>query len=63
MNSFAAPSLVTEVNSKPDYTTWARAVENVPDFNFPNLHGSGHFGIGGVLGTMGDAYNSPGGMY
>jgi hypothetical protein len=32
-----------------------------PNFVTTNLHGGGHFGIGGSLGDMGDAYNSPGG--
>jgi tyrosinase len=27
----------------------------------PNLHGSGHFGVGGVLGQAGDPASSPGG--
>jgi tyrosinase len=62
MNTFAQQSLVDGVLSQPDYTTFAKAIENVPDFNYPNIHGSGHFGVGGVLGTIGDAYNSPGGM-
>jgi tyrosinase len=25
----------------------------------PNIHGSGHFGVGGVLGQAGNAANSP----
>jgi len=60
MNSFAQQSLVDHVLAQPDYTTCVRAIENIPSFSEPNIHGSGHFGIGGVLGTMGDAYNSPG---
>lgn len=61
MNEFAQQSLVDEVVASKDYTAFAKAVENVPDFDFPNIHGSGHFGVGGALGTIGDAYNSPGG--
>lgn len=63
MNSFAQQSLVDGVLAAADYTAFARAVENVPSFDQPNIHGSGHFGVGGALGTMGDAYNSPGGMF
>lgn len=63
MNVWAQQSLVDKVLSTSDYTEFARAIENVPSFDQPNIHGSGHFGIGGALGTMGDAYNSPGGMY
>ncbi|KAK6530325.1 hypothetical protein TWF694_003682 [Orbilia ellipsospora] len=44
----------------PNYGWFARRIENIPDFTVPNIHGSGHFGVGGALGTMGDAYNSPG---
>lgn len=61
MNSFAQQSLVDVVLATPDYTAFARAIENVPSFDQPNIHGSGHFGVGGALGTIGDAYNSPGG--
>lgn len=61
MNYFAQKALVGHVMSQPDYTSFAFAIENVPSFDQPNIHGSGHFGVGGVLGTIGDAYNSPGG--
>ncbi|KAF3935704.1 Tyrosinase [Dactylella cylindrospora] len=44
----------------PDYGHFTRRLENLPDFTIPNIHGSGHFGVGGALGTIGDAYNSPG---
>ncbi|OCL13772.1 Di-copper centre-containing protein [Glonium stellatum] len=60
MNSFAQQSLVDHVQSQPDYTSFARAIENIPSFSEPNIHGSGHFGVGGVLGTIGNAANSPG---
>lgn len=60
MNSFAAQSLVDHVQSQPDYTSFARAIENIPSFNEPNIHGSGHFGAGGVLGTLGNQSESPG---
>jgi tyrosinase len=61
MNSFADPALVANVIAQTDYTSFARAIENVPTFDQPNIHGSGHFGVGGVLGTIGNAANSPGG--
>ena len=49
MNYFAQQSLVDHVLSQPDYTSFAFAIENVPSFDSPNIHGSGHFGVGGVL--------------
>ncbi|KAF2646810.1 Di-copper centre-containing protein [Massarina eburnea CBS 473.64] len=60
INSFADPKLVANVLAQKDYTSFARAIENVPSFDQPNIHGSGHFGIGGVLGTIGSAAESPG---
>ncbi|KAL2863121.1 tyrosinase family protein [Aspergillus lucknowensis] len=60
MNTFAQQSLVDHVQSQPDYTSFARALENIPAFTEPNIHGSGHFGAGGVLGTLGNQYESPG---
>lgn len=60
MNSFADSKLVAKVLAQPDYTSFARAIENVPSFDQPNIHGSGHFGVGGVLGHIGNAANSPG---
>jgi len=61
MNSFANPALVKEVLSQPDYTSFARVIEKVPTFDQANIHGSGHFGVGGILGTIGNAENSPAG--
>lgn len=61
MNTFAHPSVVEHVTSQPDYTTFVRALENKPSFDEPNIHGSGHFGVGGVLGTIGNVNHSPGG--
>ncbi|EKG18111.1 Tyrosinase [Macrophomina phaseolina MS6] len=60
LNTFAAASLVEHVVSQPDYAAFARALEGIPSFSAPNIHGSGHFGVGGALGTIGDAANSPG---
>lgn len=62
MNYFARQSLVNHVESQDDYTSFARALENIPSFTQPNIHGSGHFGVGGVLGTLGNSALSPGGM-
>ena len=62
MNTFADPALVEDVLAQEDYTSFARAIEKVRSFDQPNIHGSGHFGVGGVLGTVGNAANSPGGM-
>ncbi|KAK0124192.1 hypothetical protein ONS95_009173 [Cadophora gregata] len=60
MNTFAAQENVDVVMAQPDYTAFAKQIENEPIFSIPNIHGSGHFGVGGVLGTIGNAYNSPG---
>lgn len=47
--------------SKTTYGAFARRTEGEPSFDVKNVHGGGHFGVGGVLGAIGDAYNSPGG--
>ncbi|KAH8429314.1 tyrosinase family protein [Aspergillus melleus] len=60
MNSFSRQSLVDIVTSQPDYTSFARAIENIPSFEEPNIHGGAHFGVGGILGTLGDPAESPG---
>lgn len=62
MNTFADPALVKYLLAQKDYTGFARDVERLRLFDPPNVHASGHFGIGGVLGTMGNAANSPGGL-
>jgi tyrosinase len=62
LNTFADRKNVEEVLAQPDYTSFARTLEKVPTFDESNIHGSGHFGVGGVLGTIGNAANSPGGM-
>lgn len=61
LNTFAQQSLVDKVLATPDYTAFAKAMENIPSFDEPNIHGSGHFGVGGILGTLGNAADSPGG--
>ena len=61
INRFADRNLVEEVLAQPDYTSLARTVEKKQSFDPPNIHASGHFGVGGILGTMGNAAESPGG--
>lgn len=60
MNWFSEPGVVAKVLAQPDYTSFAFELEGIPSFTQPSIHGGGHFGVGGALGTMGDAYNSPG---
>ncbi|KAF2746070.1 monooxygenase [Sporormia fimetaria CBS 119925] len=60
VNTWETPELVAHVLSQPDYTSFARALEGQKSFKTPNIHGGGHFGVGGVTGIMGDAKNSPG---
>ncbi|KAF1922815.1 uncharacterized protein M421DRAFT_10170 [Didymella exigua CBS 183.55] len=60
MNTWADPALVGNVLAQEDYTSFARAIENVPSSDQLNIHGSGHFGVGWALGTMGNAANSRG---
>jgi tyrosinase len=60
INVWADQKLVNNVLAQKDYTGFARAVEGEASFAVPNIHGSGHFGVGGALGQAGDANNSPG---
>lgn len=60
MNWCADPANVAHVLEQPDYTSFAFALEGIPAFTQPNVHASGHFGVGGALGTLGNQYNSPG---
>ncbi|RPA75967.1 Di-copper centre-containing protein [Ascobolus immersus RN42] len=53
-------SVVTELNAKTNFKDFAYRMEGLPSFDYPNVHGGGHFGVGGVLGTFGDSNNSPG---
>jgi tyrosinase len=52
---------IDHVESQSDYTLFALVLENIPNFSQPNIHGSGHFGVGGILGTLGNSAHSPGG--
>ncbi|KAI5842479.1 hypothetical protein DFP73DRAFT_515115 [Morchella snyderi] len=54
------PEVIEEMMSKTTYGAFARRTEGEPSFDVKNVHGGGHFGVGGVLGAIGDAYNSPG---
>lgn len=56
-------SVVDGIMKAPDFGRFTKAVESVPSFDVPTIHGGGHFGVGGVLGSLGNAYNSPAGMY
>ncbi|CEL11436.1 hypothetical protein ASPCAL14538 [Aspergillus calidoustus] len=53
MNTFAQQSLVDHVQSQLDYTSFARALENIPAFTEPNIHGSGHLVSLVFLGQLG----------
>lgn len=52
-------SVVDETMSQPDFGSFTRRVESVPSFTVPTIHGGGHFSVGGVLGSISNAYNSP----
>ncbi|EPS41920.1 hypothetical protein H072_4142 [Dactylellina haptotyla CBS 200.50] len=43
-----------------NFYAFDRVVEGGPSFEASGIHGGGHYGIGGTLGTMGDLYVSPG---
>ncbi|KAI4656607.1 hypothetical protein J4E81_009709 [Alternaria sp. BMP 2799] len=59
MNTWADPKLVTKQLEAPDYTTFDRLMQGDTTSGAPNIHGSGHFGVGGALGQAGNAANSP----
>lgn len=61
LNKMGDKALVAELLEQPDYVSITRTFEKIPKMDPPNIHAAGHFGVGGVLGTMGDAWNSPGG--
>lgn len=58
-----AQSVVDYVMAAKDFGHFTRRIENVPSYDVPTIHGGGHFAVGGVLGTIANAYNSPGGTY
>ncbi|EDU41090.1 monoxygenase [Pyrenophora tritici-repentis Pt-1C-BFP] len=59
LNTWTDPKLVENLLSQPTYETFDHALEGTPTFYKPNLHGSGHFDVGGILGQAGNASNSP----
>lgn len=53
---------VSEVANQTTYGMMARRMEAEQNFDRTNIHGGGHFAVGGFIGTFGkDPYNSPGG--
>lgn len=42
------PSVVNELLAKPNYGAFARRMEAEPSFDVTNIHGGGHFGVGGL---------------
>ncbi|KAH4983491.1 hypothetical protein HBI68_195550 [Parastagonospora nodorum] len=60
INRLAAPKLVEEALAQPDYFSFAKTVENWPKPRLSSIHSSGHYGVGGIQGTMADAEESPG---
>ncbi|KAH8731557.1 hypothetical protein GQ44DRAFT_746267 [Phaeosphaeriaceae sp. PMI808] len=62
LNGYADPKVVEKVLVQENYTSFARQIENKRSLTLedPNIHASGHFGVGGIQGTMGNASNSPG---
>lgn len=55
--------VIDELMEKTTFAEFARRMEALPGWSMTNIHGGGHFGVGGVLGNMGDMYNSPGGTF
>ncbi|KAL6703677.1 hypothetical protein ACN47E_009451 [Coniothyrium glycines] len=60
INKHADPKVVEEVLAQPDYPTYASVSEGVPINSELSVHTNGHFGVGGVLGTIAGTANSPG---
>lgn len=59
-NYFTLPERIELILAQPDYTSFDRAIEGLPDPRYPNIHTGGHFAVGGLLGQAGSIYNSPG---
>ncbi|EPS38932.1 hypothetical protein H072_7312 [Dactylellina haptotyla CBS 200.50] len=60
MMKWATSDLYAWVMDVKKYEDFAYRLERQPDFTIPNVHGAGHFGVGGAAGTFGDVYASPG---
>ncbi|RPA76940.1 Di-copper centre-containing protein [Ascobolus immersus RN42] len=50
---------INEVIQHKKYEDFAWRLEGLPGWSMKNFHGGGHFGVGGLLGSMGDSNNSP----
>jgi len=60
-NFFADPAQLERTLAEPTFNDFAHTLEGSRSFAVANIHGSGHFGVGGILGQAGNAANSPGG--
>ena len=60
-NFFADPAQLERTLAEPTFNDFAHTLEGAASFAVANIHGSGHFGVGGILGQAGNAANSPGG--
>ena len=54
-------TVLDKVIAQPNYDLMDRTMEGAIGFSPPNVHGGGHFSIGGTLGIMGDFAVSVGG--
>ncbi|KAJ6259583.1 Tyrosinase [Drechslerella dactyloides] len=50
--NWATSDLVNWVTNVTNYEDFAFRLENLPVFTSPNLHGAGHFGVGGALDPL-----------
>jgi tyrosinase len=62
-NFFADPAQLQRTLAEPTFNDFAHTLEGSRSFGVANIHGSGHFGVGGILGQAGNAANSPGGRF
>lgn len=63
MNYFAQQSLVGHVLAQSDYTSFARAIENIPSFSQPKSMEVRISGLGVYLGHWGTRLSAPGVRY
>ncbi|KAF3047266.1 hypothetical protein E8E11_003733 [Didymella keratinophila] len=59
LNTWADPKLEKAQLEAPDFVTFDRTMQGSKTVFAPNIHGSGHFGVGGVLRQAGDPAHSP----
>lgn len=57
---YAGKNVTDYVLTQTSFGWFARKVEGGPSFEDSGVHASGHYGVGGDLGIMGDLYVSPG---